>query len=79
MQMPVTIRGPALKRENTGGSGGQPIADVSACGFCGERGATKRCSRCRRQCYCDAACQRAAWAEHKTVCNAMLDDEVLPF
>jgi hypothetical protein len=72
MQMPVTIRGPVPKRD-----AGLPTSnglDLTACGFCGEPGATKRCSRCRQQCYCDAACQRAAWAEHKTVCVDALNE-----
>jgi hypothetical protein len=79
MQMPVTIRGPVPKKicpktgypvEQLLGRNPRPSELLSACGFCGEPGATKRCSRCRLQCYCDAACQRAAWAEHKAVCVA---------
>ena len=34
-----------------------------------ETGAEKRCGGCRSVVYCDADCQRAGWATHKTVCK----------
>ena len=41
---------------------------VECRGIC--EGAVLRCSRCRRACYCSAACQRAAWPAHKKKCAA---------
>jgi uncharacterized protein YaiE (UPF0345 family) len=41
-------------------------------GVCVECGAESSlvCSRCRAAAYCGAACQRAAWAQHKLPCES---------
>jgi len=49
------------------------LADVNACGRCGQQRAPLRCSRCRRAHYCDRSCQRAAWKKHKLECIPKLD------
>ena len=36
---------------------------------CTKPGASNRCGGCRTQYYCDQACQKAAWPEHKGVCR----------
>ena len=43
----------------------------SACGVtkCSDGSALKRCSGCGAVWFCSAACQRAAWKDHKKVCN----------
>jgi hypothetical protein len=45
----------------------------SLCGACAKDMAPLRCSRCLAVRYCDAACQRAQWAEHKKACKAPLN------
>lgn len=51
---------------------------VKACAACGAAGlltlepcASKllRCSRCKAECYCSTACQRASWPKHKPHCK----------
>ncbi|KAI9713338.1 MAG: hypothetical protein M1812_006697 [Candelaria pacifica] len=40
------------------------------CDFCGARSKdTKLCGRCKGARYCDAACQKSAWKEHKKLCK----------
>jgi len=40
------------------------------CRHCGKFGKNlKRCARCHEAYFCDASCQREAWAEHKTECK----------
>lgn len=42
----------------------------SACGKLPEFGAALlRCGRCKRASYCNSACQKAHWREHKAVCT----------
>ncbi|KAJ6460455.1 hypothetical protein C8R47DRAFT_993993, partial [Mycena vitilis] len=38
----------------------------------------KRCSGCRRVSYCDSACQKEDWAQHKAFCRAMIALEASP-
>ncbi len=46
-------------------------ASVLKCALCGrEDGKLSKCSRCERERYCGAACQRAHWKAHKKVCVA---------
>ena len=40
-----------------------------SCAHCGVRGATSRCSRCRKVVYCGRACQAAAWGRHRKLCK----------
>ena len=48
-----------------------------ACDNCGKRRgeeglqwpSLKQCARCKKACYCSAACQRAHWEEHKAFCG----------
>ncbi|PIL28918.1 hypothetical protein GSI_08965 [Ganoderma sinense ZZ0214-1] len=42
------------------------------CTVCGKR-ASSRCSSCQSVSYCDAACQRADWAQHKPACRSLRD------
>ena len=53
---------------------GAPLAPGAAppCAGCGARGAPLRCAGCRSALYCDRACQKAAWPEHKALCKVML-------
>ena len=42
---------------------------MSCCSYCGKQGAGfKRCSICKEDVYCGAACQKAAWKKHKKKC-----------
>ena len=39
---------------------------IKACDFCKKTPEKLfNCTRCRQVCYCDAACQKSAWAVHK--------------
>ena len=43
---------------------------VPSCSKCGRVDlALKKCGRCLQASYCGAACQRAAWKQHKTACK----------
>lgn len=46
-------------------------AYAGKCGQCQATVATLRCSRCRSEHYCDAACQRTHWSSHKAICEAI--------
>ena len=46
-----------------------PRIAPSLCGKCAADFATMTCSRCRAVRYCDAACQRVHWSEHKVQCK----------
>lgn len=48
-------------------TGAGTVAPVYLCGRCGAE-ATQLCARCRSTAFCDAACQRAAWRDHKPLC-----------
>ena len=39
------------------------------CEACGERCRPKLCGQCYSVGYCDAECQRSAWASHKSFCK----------
>jgi hypothetical protein len=41
---------------------------IHVCVVCGQR-AIQRCQRCHGEWYCDAACQRLRWAQHKPECD----------
>jgi len=42
---------------------------AESCVHCGKQGAGfKRCSRCKQDSYCGAACQKADWKRHKKTC-----------
>jgi hypothetical protein len=36
---------------------------------CGKKDEVKRCSKCKRVCYCSRECQTAAWTKHKSSCK----------
>jgi TPR repeat protein len=42
-----------------------------SCAACARADATSICGSCRFVAYCDATCQRAAWAAHKPICKAI--------
>ena len=46
-------------------------ADKFTCDYCSKSSTEKLniCSRCRNVAYCNAECQKAAWAGHKKVCK----------
>jgi hypothetical protein len=48
------------------------IAAQNICGapLCSASGIL-RCSRCKKQCYCSAKCQKAHWKTHKTTCSSI--------
>jgi hypothetical protein len=42
-----------------------------ACAACGKEALQMlKCSRCKAAFYCDAACQKRHWQEHKAACGA---------
>lgn len=47
---------------------GQDI-DRFNCADCKATGATRRCSRCKKEHYCSVQCQESSWSEHKVVCE----------
>ena len=57
----------------------QAIRTVSlqvTCAHCGKQGAKlKRCSICKHVWYCGAACQNAAWRQHKKTCAPPLSTD----
>ncbi|VDC00783.1 unnamed protein product [Peniophora sp. CBMAI 1063] len=44
-------------------------ASVGSCTACFKWGATQRCSRCKRNAYCNAECQNRDWKSHKKTCS----------
>ena len=40
------------------------------CAKCGQPGAKKRCTQCKKVYYCSVDCQRANWEEHRRCCVA---------
>ncbi|XP_041047801.1 zinc finger MYND domain-containing protein 10 isoform X1 [Carcharodon carcharias] len=46
------------------------LPDHPKCGFCGAE-ATKRCSRCQVERYCQRECQVKHWSKHKNACDLM--------
>lgn len=49
-----------------------PGSASTTCARCLSQFATaKRCARCKRTCYCDAACQRADWRVHREECETL--------
>ena len=53
--------------------GPQPMPEVPlrTCASCGRKQLQLlKCSRCKAAFYCDAACQRRHWREHRAVCGA---------
>ncbi|THY32287.1 hypothetical protein D6D01_02594 [Aureobasidium pullulans] len=48
-----------------------PAAPRDICGHCGgiKLSGLKACTRCEKVKYCNHACQKAAWKEHKKVCK----------
>jgi len=45
------------------------LKPVKPCNCCGKANAKKKCSACLSVRYCDAACQKKHWAEHKGCCG----------
>ena len=46
---------------------------AESCAHCGKQGANfKRCSRCKQDSYCGAACQNANWKRHKKKCAPLV-------
>lgn len=39
------------------------------CIYCGKRGVSKRCTRCKHVFFCNQACQTTAWPIHKRHCG----------
>jgi hypothetical protein len=53
--------------------GPRPIleAPLRTCAACGNQALQMlKCSRCKAAFYCDAACQKRHWREHKAACGA---------
>ncbi len=49
------------------------LSSMDECWSCHKGSAKRKCSACRVAAYCDQACQRAAWAEHKPLCAQIID------
>lgn len=49
------------------------FVDADFCTVCGEKGAEKRCSICKRVIYCNQACQKLHWFTHKKLCRKFLE------
>jgi hypothetical protein len=46
------------------------------CEWCGNKGATKRCGKCRKVCYCGRECQVMDWkVKHKALCGKDIPSE----
>ena len=60
----------AKKATVAGGAGGTGGASGSArtCLACGTANPLNQCSRCKEVFFCDRACQRSSWKEHKKTC-----------
>lgn len=58
-------------------SGSRALAVTKHCWFCGVD-CTRRCTSCKKAYYCSPACQKANWAQHKTVCaiHAAMPEEL---
>jgi hypothetical protein len=62
MQTPISL--------SVAGSAGVATATRAKCDNCGaEKQGLKPCARCGTARYCNHACQKAAWRQHKKVCN----------
>lgn len=48
------------------------IPEKPKCGSCGAE-ATKRCSRCQGEWYCNRECQVKHWPKHKSACQLMAE------
>uniref|UniRef100_A0A674ELC3 Zinc finger MYND domain-containing protein 10 n=1 Tax=Salmo trutta TaxID=8032 RepID=A0A674ELC3_SALTR len=48
------------------------IPEKPKCGACGAE-ASKRCSRCQREWYCQRECQVKHWSKHKVACQLMAE------
>ncbi|CAL8353935.1 unnamed protein product [Gadus morhua 'NCC'] len=48
------------------------LPEKPKCGCCGGE-ATKRCSRCQGEWYCNRECQVKNWSKHKTACKLMAE------
>jgi hypothetical protein len=44
-----------------------------------ERKSMLYCTRCRQVNYCSAECQKAAWPEHKELCNKIMAEDKADF
>ncbi|KIJ63203.1 hypothetical protein HYDPIDRAFT_176220 [Hydnomerulius pinastri MD-312] len=45
--------------------------ELYRCSWCGNPSAVlRKCSGCEKARYCDSACQKQGWSEHKTVCKS---------
>jgi MYND finger len=53
---------------------------VHACALqgCHKPGARNACSKCKFAVYCDVACQRAHWTQHKMICSKISEDQGPP-
>ncbi|XP_058493514.1 zinc finger MYND domain-containing protein 10-like [Solea solea] len=51
------------------------LPEKPKCGSCGKE-ASKRCSRCQGEWYCDRECQVKHWPEHREQCRIMADVRV---
>ncbi|KAI0808001.1 hypothetical protein C8Q74DRAFT_107333 [Fomes fomentarius] len=66
------VRGPLRCRCRIGEhSVMDPGPGLYQCSTCAKQSAlVRKCSRCHSAWYCDAACQRAHWQEHKKKCRS---------
>ncbi|KAI1902426.1 hypothetical protein AGOR_G00044640 [Albula goreensis] len=52
-------------------SGQVGFTDAEFCTTCGDKGADKRCSICKKVVYCGLACQKLHWFTHRRVCRPL--------
>ena len=50
------------------------LIDGFQCGMCKSKDATKRCSRCKSEWYCNRACQVKHWKDHKKFCKTIYEE-----
>ncbi|XP_013406731.1 ankyrin repeat and MYND domain-containing protein 2 [Lingula anatina] len=54
-------------------NGQQFGSDDTACDTCGETGAEKKCSACKKVVYCNQVCQKLHWFTHKKFCKQLAE------
>ena len=64
----AAARGDATAADELKALAGERACASACCAGCGARRKLKTCERCKVARFCDVACVRKAWAEHKPHC-----------